>query len=159
MAETVFRRMNFMDIDRVLTVEREAFSTPWSRNAFEEEMSNNELAYYLVAELDGTIIGYAGMWIIVDEGHITNIAMLERYRGQGIGTLLVKKLMDIAVMRGVESMTLEVRVSNTAARAFYGKLGFVGRGIRRGYYTDNKEDALIMWYERKGASNASDIGN
>ena len=92
-------------------------------------------------------MGYAGMWIILDEGHITNIAVDPTYRRQGIGQGLLDELTKLAVERGAIAMTLEVRVSNAEAQSLYTKLGFVPRGIRKGYYQDNKEDALIMWRE------------
>lgn len=139
------RRMNVLDIDGVWTVEREAFTTPWSRAAFEAEMTDNDLSCYLIVEDQGQIAGYAGMWIIVDEAHVTNIALAESYRGRGWGEALVAALMEKAVERGAVSMTLEVRASNQAAQALYTKLGFAAKGKRRGYYTDNREDALIMW--------------
>jgi len=141
------RRMNFMDVDAVLKVENEAFTTPWSRAAFEAETSDNELAYYLVVDVGGVIAGYAGMWLIIDEAHVTNIALAAAYRGAGLGEQLVRALMELARERGAGSMTLEVRVSNVKAQALYTKLGFVSRGKRRNYYTDNREDALIMWCE------------
>ncbi len=141
------RRMNFMDVDAVVKVEQETFTTPWSRAAFEAETSDNELAYYLVVDDSGTIAGYAGMWLIIDEAHVTNIAMSAAYRGAGLGEKLVRALMELARERGAVSMTLEVRVSNEKAQSLYAKLGFVPRGKRRNYYTDNREDALIMWCE------------
>ncbi|WP_312198119.1 ribosomal protein S18-alanine N-acetyltransferase [Anaerospora hongkongensis] len=136
-----------MDVDAVLKVENEAFTTPWSRAAFEAETSDNELAYYLVVDVGGVIAGYAGMWLIIDEAHVTNIALAAAYRGAGLGEQLVRALMELARERGAGSMTLEVRVSNVKAQALYTKLGFVSRGKRRNYYTDNREDALIMWCE------------
>lgn len=136
-----------MDVDAVLKVENEAFTTPWSRAAFEAETSDNELAYYLVVDVGGVIAGYAGMWLIIDEAHVTNIALAAAYRGAGLGEELVRALMELARERGAVSMTLEVRVSNVKAQALYTKLGFVSRGKRRNYYTDNREDALIMWCE------------
>lgn len=136
-----------MDVDAVLKVENEAFTTPWSRAAFEAETSDNELAYYLVVDVGGVIAGYAGMWLIIDEAHVTNIALAAAYRGAGLGEQLVRALMELAQERGAVSMTLEVRVSNVKAQALYTKLGFVSRGKRRNYYTDNREDALIMWCE------------
>lgn len=142
------RRAHMGDIDGVHTVEVETFSTPWSRAAFEAEMTDNELAYYLVLELEGKAIGYAGMWLIVDEAHVTNVAISAACRGQGLGELLMKSLIDHARERGARSMTLEVRITNAIAQSLYTKLGFVKKGIRRQYYSDNKEDALIMWLDQ-----------
>lgn len=138
------RRMNEMDIDGVLAVEEQSFTTPWSRAGFVAEMKN-ELSYYLVMIESGRVIGYAGMWVIVDEAHITNVAILSEYRGRKLGEKLMYELIQHAKGRGAVSMTLEVRPTNTAAKALYEKFGFVSRGIRRNYYTDNQEDALIMW--------------
>ncbi|MCE5286443.1 MAG: ribosomal protein S18-alanine N-acetyltransferase [Pelosinus sp.] len=147
MSEFLFRRMMSLDIEGVLAVEVASFTTPWSREAFEAEIHDNELTYYLVV-IDTEkkqVIGYAGMWIIVDEAHVTNIAILPDYQGQGLGEKLLKSLMAKAKERGANSMTLEVRRSNSAARGLYAKLGFTQRGVRPGYYTETHEDALIMW--------------
>ena len=137
--------MTFLDVDGVWAVESQVFSTPWSRGAFVNEMTDNDVAYYLVLEENGVIAGYAGMWIIVDEAHVTNIAIAPDRRGNGMGERLVRALMDSARERGAVSMTLEVRQSNAAARQLYGKLGFAAQGVRRNYYADSGEDALVMW--------------
>jgi ribosomal-protein-alanine N-acetyltransferase len=134
------------DIDAVLVVENQSFSTPWSRNAFEEEI-NNELAHYLVVEDDGQLIGYGGFWIVLDEAHVTNIALLTEYRERGLGTLLLEHMILSAKMLGAASMTLEVRPSNMAARKLYSRRGFEERGIRPNYYSELGEDALIMWLD------------
>ncbi len=139
------RRMWAIDIDEVVEVERQAFTTPWSRKAFEAEMYDNDLACYLVMISSGKIIGYAGAWLILDEAHVTNIALLPQYHHQGLGECLLNELIAYVRERGAASMTLEVRVSNLSAQKLYAKLGFVQKGIRRQYYTDSKEDALIMW--------------
>lgn len=135
------------DIDQVVIVERQCFSTPWSRAAFEEEMNDNPLACYLVITVDDVVVGYAGMWIIIDEAHITNVAVLLPYRGKGLGLKLLTALMDAARERGGNSMTLEVRESNTEAQRLYRRLGFVPRGLRRQYYSDTGENAVIMWLD------------
>ncbi len=142
------RAMELADVDAVLKVEEASFVSPWSRAAFVAEVGDNDLACYLVAEADGQVIGYAGMWLIVDEAHVTNVALLPAYRGQGLGNLLMAALCGVAKAVGARRMTLEVRPSNTAAQRLYAKLGFVVRGVRPGYYTDTKEDALIMWLDR-----------
>lgn len=145
MSELKIRKMLADDIDGVLAVEHKCFTTPWSRAAFEAEEEDNNLAYYLVAETSEGIVGYAGVWIILDEAHITNIAVLPDYRAQGLGEKLLTSLIDYARSRDSVGMTLEVRVSNVVAQHLYEKLGFRSRGIRRNYYSDTKEDALIMW--------------
>ena len=142
---TGIRAMDLNDIDMVVAVEEQAFSVPWSRAAFETELDENELAHYLVAEVDGVVVGYCGMWIILDEAHLTNVAVLSEHRGKGIGHSLLTTLMGYAKVRGATCMTLEVRRSNTAAQRLYRRLGFIPRGLRRQYYTDTQEDALIMW--------------
>ena len=133
-----------MDVDGVYAVECQTFSTPWSRSSFVAEMTGNDLACYLVLDDQGTIAGFAGMWIVVDEAHVTNIALLPHYRGRGLGEKLVAALMETARQRHAALMTLVVRASNTTAQALYGKLGFLPTGRRQAYYTDNQEDAIIM---------------
>lgn len=144
MPEISIRKMLPEDIDGVAQVEQQSFLTPWSRQTFAEEMKNM-LAQYLVVETDGVIAGYAGMWVIIDEAHVTNIAILPQYRCRGLGEKLLQSLIKLAVRYGAQSMTLEVRVSNTAAQHLYYKKGFTVEGVRPNYYTDTHEDALIMW--------------
>ena len=140
-----FRRMTLKDLDRIMVIEKSSFSAPWSRNAFTGELSDNHFARYLVMVLDDEIIGYGGMWIIIDEAHVTNIAVYPPYRGKKLGERLLRCMMAVAYTEGARRMTLEVRVSNFQAKNLYHKLNFVEAGIRKGYYTDNKEDAQIMW--------------
>lgn len=139
------RTMQPGDVDAVAAIEAISFSMPWSRESFAQELEENDLAHYLVVEADGKVVGYAGMWIILDEAHVTNIAMLPEYRGLGLGEKLVSTLMEQARSLGAVCMTLEVRKSNAGAQRFYGRLGFIPRGLRRQYYTDTQEDAIIMW--------------
>ena len=142
-SEYTIRRMTMADVDGVAAVEAATFPTPWSRDAFISEMKN-VAARYLVAEKDGRIIGYAGAWIILDESHITNIAVLEAERGQGIGRKLTHGLMQYLSNLGAAYATLEVRKSNEVAQNLYKSLGFIKLGVRKRYYEDNGEDALIM---------------
>ncbi len=148
MAEISIRRMQPADIDAVLIVENQAFTTPWSRAAFESEVGDNDLAHYLVIVDDGKVIGYAGFWLVVDEAHVTNIALLSEYHGHGLGSLLLEHMILSAKVLGAVSMTLEVRPSNTAARKLYSRRGFIERGIRPNYYADLGEDAIIMWLDK-----------
>ena len=143
MSEVIIRRMTMADVDGVAAVEAATFPHPWSRDAFVSEMKN-VAARYLVAEQDGAIIGYAGAWIIIDESHITNIAVLDQYRGQGIGRRLTAGLMQYLSNLGAAYATLEVRKSNAVAQNLYVSLGFIKLGVRKRYYEDNGEDALIM---------------
>lgn len=141
------RPMVTADVDMVAEVEKQSFVVAWSRDAFQLEMEENELAHYFVAEAQGQVVGYAGMWIILDEAHITNVAVLPQYRGMGMGAALMAALMSFAVSQGVACMTLEVRQSNDVAKRLYESLGFAARGLRRQYYTDTQEDAVIMWLD------------
>ncbi|MFB1083126.1 ribosomal protein S18-alanine N-acetyltransferase [Jeotgalibacillus sp. JSM ZJ347] len=145
MDEIRFRWMKYGDIDDVLAVENASFSAPWSREAFENEMTINQFAKYLLLEVDGTVVGYCGLWLVMDEAHITNVAVVPELRGRKLGEKLMVKVMDMLRDEGVKMMTLEVRVSNYIAQSLYEKLGFLKGGIRKNYYSDNGEDALVMW--------------
>ena len=140
-----YRYMTLLDLDDIMVIEHQSFTLPWSKEAFYRELTENPYAYYIVADIDGTAIGYGGVWIVIDEAHITNIAVLTEYRGQKIGETLLTQLQNLARQQGAKTMTLEVRVSNIVAQNLYRKLGFQNGGIRKGYYTDNNEDALVMW--------------
>ncbi|AJA49570.1 putative ribosomal-protein-alanine acetyltransferase [Clostridium pasteurianum DSM 525 = ATCC 6013] len=131
-------------IDSILSIEELSFKDPWSKDAMERELNNN-FARYVVVKQQNKVIGYGGMWIILDEGHITNIAVDPKYRCIGVGKLILKSLIDICKGENVTSLTLEVRVSNIIAQNLYSKFGFISEGIRKNYYADNNEDALIMW--------------
>jgi len=138
-------KMTMKDLDEVMEVERQCFTTPWSRYSFVCELKDNQFSHYIVAKYMDKIIGYAGMWIILDEAHVTNVGVLPEYRGGGVGELLMRSLIIAAKEHGAKKMTLEVRKSNYVAQNLYSKLGFEPVGIRRGYYLDNREDAVIMW--------------
>ena len=143
MPEITIRRMTMDDVDGVYAVEIGTFVDAWSRDAFVSDMKN-PVARYLVAEQDGKIIGYAGAWVILDESHITNIAVLKEHRGQGTGKRLTHGLLQYLSNLGAAYATLEVRRSNEIAQNLYKSLGFVQLGVRKRYYADNGEDALIM---------------
>ncbi|WP_397378162.1 ribosomal protein S18-alanine N-acetyltransferase [Paenibacillus sp. YYML68] len=143
--ELHFRKMAETDVPAICEIEKESFTTPWTAAAFHNELSNNQFATYIVLELNGEIVGYGGMWLIMDEAHVTNIAIRQKYRGLKLGELLLTEMQRTASAKGALRMTLEVRPSNDVARQLYGKKGFKSVGVRRGYYTDNNEDALIMW--------------
>lgn len=153
--EPVFRTMALADVPHIVAIEREAFTAPWSAEAFINELKHNHFAKYTVMELDGAIIGYGGMWTIMDEAHVTNIAVRTPFRGRGYGELLLRQMQERAIEHGSRSMTLEVRVTNEVAQNLYRKLGFRPSGVRPRYYTDNQEDALIMWADLEGEGNAS----
>ena len=142
--ETVIRRMTREDLDAVTAIEEATFAIPWSRESFRQELERNVAARYLVAETNGRVVGYAGAWVILDESHITNIAVLEGFRGRGIGKQLTKALLQYLSNLGASYATLEVRVSNERAQHLYRSLGFVSVGKRKRYYEDNGEDAYLM---------------
>lgn len=141
----LIRRMEMKDLDDIEIVEALSFPTPWSRESFINEIKTNVFARYLVVEREGVVVGYGGMWLVVDEAHITNIAIHPDFRGHGLGEKLMRTLMLVARESGAEHMTLEVRRSNIPAQQLYEKLSFQAEGVRPGYYTDNGEDAIIMW--------------
>ncbi|MEK5176340.1 ribosomal protein S18-alanine N-acetyltransferase [Heyndrickxia sp. FSL W8-0496] len=145
MMDIQLRKATLADLDGIMEVEVQSFTLPWSREAFYNEFVKNHFAVYFVLEDKERIIGYCGVWLVVDEAHITNIAVLPEYRGQQLGELLLRSMMEFASESGAKSMTLEVRVSNTIAQSLYKKLGFFEGGIRKNYYSDNQEDALVMW--------------
>lgn len=136
--------MNKSHIDGIMEIEKDSFAIPWSRAAVEKELSNN-LAIYAVVKENDKVVGYGGMWHVVNEGHITNIAVHKDYRRKGIGNIIVNKLIEIAEEKEMIGLTLEVRKSNLPALELYRKNGFKLEGIRPEYYEDNKEDAYIMW--------------
>lgn len=144
MDEALIRPMNAGDLDAVTAIEAATFARPWSRQSFQQELERNVAARYLVAEKNGQVVGYAGAWIILDESHITNIAIMEAERGKGIGRKLTEALMQYLSNLGASYATLEVRVSNERAQHLYKSLGFVSVGKRKRYYEDNNEDAFLM---------------
>ena len=144
MSDVSIRRMEYRDVDGVHAIETATFPKPWKREDFVKEMTQNPCARYLVAEREGKIVGFAGAWIVLDEAHITNIAVSADVRGQGIGRALTASLLQYAANLGVEYVTLEVRKSNTVAQKLYASLGFEFVGVRKRYYEDNGEDALLL---------------
>ncbi|MFO7264304.1 MAG: ribosomal protein S18-alanine N-acetyltransferase [Bacillota bacterium] len=139
------RPMRLNDVDGVWEVDCAAFAHPWSKQAYYNELTMNRTAHYFVLTLDDNIVGFGGMWILVDEAHITNVAVHPQVQGRRLGWLLMVTLMMKAIALGAQRMTLEVRVSNVKAQNLYRKLGFTVTGVRPKYYSDNMEDALIMW--------------
>lgn len=140
-----FRFMTLDDVDAVVEMEQLSFTTPWPRDAFVNELTINQHAKYVVVTSNGRVIAYCGMWVILDEAHITNIAVHPQFRGRKLGEALMRQMMGVAVLYGGKRMTLEVRPSNLTARNLYAKLGFTEAGRRKNYYSDNQEDAIIMW--------------
>ena len=141
--QIIFRKMSVKDVDAVAEIEFNSFNLPWTLEDFWYETVRND-SESIVAELDGKIIAYACVWISFGDADVANIAVEKNYRGQGIGAKLFAEIIRRVKLRGVHGVTLEVRVSNTAAIKLYEKFGLRGVGVRKGYYEDG-EDALIMW--------------
>jgi ribosomal-protein-alanine N-acetyltransferase len=137
-------KMGVGDVADVHRIEAESFPTPWPDYAFKQELQTNRLAHYLVVRAGDDTIAYGGMWLMVDEAHVTTFAVLPEWRRRGVGGQLMLEMMHLAAALNARVVTLEVRLSNRAARALYGRFGFKPVGIRPRYYTDNNEDALIM---------------
>ncbi|MGQ9617361.1 MAG: ribosomal protein S18-alanine N-acetyltransferase [Candidatus Aminicenantia bacterium] len=137
------RKMRFEDIDRVVEIERKSFSNPWSRDAFIYEIES-EVSYPWVVELDNEIVGYSVHWLIIDEAHLSNIAVDPLHRGKGIGRFILEKVIESIRKKGAKFITLEVRVSNRIAIALYTRMNFKIAGIRKNYYINPVEDAFIM---------------
>lgn len=142
--QLTFRQMTQDDADAIAEIEAKSFAMPWGREDFWRE-ARNELAEYIVGELDGRIIAYAGAWVSFNQAEVMSVAVDPEFRGQGIGTILFGELIDAVKLRGATAITLEVRPSNTAAIKLYESFGLRSVGRRKGYYLDNGEDALIMW--------------
>jgi len=139
------RNMMKSDVGRVHEIECACFRTPWSKLSLLGELKNH-VAVYLVAQNEvNTIVGYGGMWVVYDEAHVTNIAVSAESRRQGIAKSLMLELMERALQRGADKMTLEVRETNVAAQTLYTQLGFVKNGFRPRYYSDTGEGAHLMW--------------
>jgi ribosomal-protein-alanine N-acetyltransferase len=140
----VIDRMTVDDLGAVQEIEGESFTTPWPPHAYRSELETNRLAHYIVARYNDRLVGFAGMWLMVDEAHITTFAVRKTWRRQGVGERLLLALLDLAQARGAREATLEVRPSNHPARRLYEKYGFALVGVRRRYYSDDNEDALIL---------------
>lgn len=167
-------KMTLSDVPEVAALEKMIFSMPWSARAFEYELQYNPMAHFFVVRLARTdtshvehspqnsergndankdcsarkILGYGGFWLILDEAHICTLGVHPDWRRRGIGELLLTHLIDEAIALHAAVLTLEVRVSNIAAQNLYQKYGFMAAGLRKRYYSDNNEDALIMTTER-----------
>ena len=143
MADVIIRQAGPADAKDIYEIEKICFPDPWSMDSIKFELEENPRAFYVVAEHTGKVVGYAGLWWIEDEGHITNVAVTKSRRGEGIGEALMRALMQYAANLGVQYMTLEVRKTNLIAQGLYRKLHFIQLGVRKRYYEDNGEDALL----------------
>lgn len=145
MSDLVVRKAEAEDVEAIENLEKQCFATPWSYDSLYKDIVENKLALYIVAEVDGELAGYAGVWRIVDEGHITNVAVAPEHRRQHLASIILATMFDVTAEEGIKKYTLEVRAGNTGAIKLYEGLGFSAEGIRPGYYEDNGEDAVLMW--------------
>lgn len=150
-AEGVFiRAARLEDAEDMALIDELCSTIPWMKESFEREIEENKIALYLVAATDEEVVGYMGLWRVADEGHITNVAVAPKFRRMRIASALMETMFDVCGAEGVMDYTLEVRVSNEPAQELYKKHGFKGVGVRKDYYFDDHEDALIMWRMTSG---------
>ncbi len=142
--EVVIAEMAESDLDEVLAIERESFPSAWSRESYEREVRNRN-SYYFTARYGRGLVGYFGMWVVVDEAHITTLAVHPQWRRKGLGRRLLDLVIDVARRQGASRVTLEVREGNGPAIAMYRKSGFETKGILPGYYGDTRENGVVMW--------------
>ena len=138
------RRAMIEDAKEIFAIEMECFSVPWSLDSIETELLNEDKKLYYVVEDTNGVVGYAGAWLVYDEGQITNIAIRPSARRQGFGAKLTSALIEECFKRGMHEIFLEVRISNLSALSLYRQLGFTVKGMRKNYYSEPKEDAYIM---------------
>lgn len=143
-APVLVEPMRMADIPQVLEVERLSFSAPWPAFAFQQELTANRLARYVVARVEGRVVGFGGIWLMVDDAHITTFGVHPDFRRRGIGRRLLLALAELSIGLGAARMTLEVRVGNLVAQGLYTSFGFTIAGRRPRYYSDDGEDAFIM---------------
>ena len=144
MSNLEIREFNINDIEELYEVELTSFTDPWSKESFKDEL-NNEIAHYLVGSINNKVVAYIGAWFILDEAHITNVAVKSDFRRQKIAKQLITAFIVLAKKHQITSITLEVRASNIPAQSLYQQFGFEKQGLRKRYYADNNDDAIIMW--------------
>ncbi|GAA0496718.1 ribosomal protein S18-alanine N-acetyltransferase [Salinibacillus aidingensis] len=145
MSDVSIRPMRISDLHQIINIEQKTFNTPWDEGSFKSELEQNKFAHYYVIEDEGIPFGYCGLWVVYESAQITNIAILPEYRGNNYGQELFSYALDEARALQAREMSLEVRTSNIIAQKMYRKFGFVPVGIRKNYYIDNHEDAIVMW--------------
>lgn len=141
--EIEITRMRESDLEQVVAIEKISYPSPWPESAFASELSKERTCYYLVAKHGEQVAGYSGMWVTLDEGHVTTLAVHPEFRRQRIASRLLLQNFNEAYKRNLHCLTLEVRITNEAAKSMYQKFGLQKRGYRKGYYLDNNEDAEI----------------
>jgi [ribosomal protein S18]-alanine N-acetyltransferase len=155
MTRVELRRLEMRDLTAIENIERASYPTPWSRSMFASELAKpSSICLGAFDPETKALVGYLVISRYVDAWHVMNVAVVPEHRRRGIATMLLERLFEVTAGRGRRGYTLEVRVSNAEAIALYGRLGFKPRGVRRGYYTDNREDALIMWKDPIGELDA-----
>ncbi|MDQ2663168.1 MAG: ribosomal protein S18-alanine N-acetyltransferase [Candidatus Eremiobacteraeota bacterium] len=137
--------MDETDIREVVRIEAQSFSTTWPADAFVRELHENKLAHYFIGRFEDRAVAYGGLWVILEDSHVTTIAVDPGFRGRKFGEVMLLKLLDEAIERGASWITLEVRETNVVAQNLYRKYGFTVVSTRKGYYSDNDENALVMW--------------
>jgi ribosomal-protein-alanine N-acetyltransferase len=153
--EVVVTPMRRRHLRGVLRIEHRVYPRPWSLGLYMSELALPSTRVYLVARVGSTVVGYTGLMAVGEDGHITTVAVDPLWHRRGVATRLLLALFDQAIGRGVQNVTLEVRMSNAAAQAMYQRFGFAPAGVRRGYYVDNAEDAMVMWAH--GIDDASEV--
>ena len=143
MSNLEIREFNINDIEELYEVELTSFTDPWSKESFKDEL-NNEIAHYLVGSINNKVVAYIGAWFVLDEAHITNVAVKSDFRRQKIAKQLITAFIVLAKKHQITSITLEVRASNIPAQSLYQQFGFEKQGLRKRYYADNNEDAIIL---------------
>lgn len=133
------------DVRNVVIIEQQVFTRPWSPSLYLSELAQSDTRSYVVARCKGKVVGYGGLMVVVGEGHITTIAVAPNWQGRHIGMALLYRLAGEARAKGAGALTLEVRMSNKAAQALYYQFGFAPAGVRKNYYAEVNEDALVMW--------------
>lgn len=144
MRRTEILPMEEKHLPEILAIEKQSNPSAWSESGFRSELSNPQ-AHYFVALQKSAVVGYAGYWSVIDEAHITNVAVSPDHRREGIGRSLIQFLLKDAVKRGIRCATLEVRAGNAAAISLYESMGFVACGVRKHYYPVDRSDAVVMW--------------
>lgn len=147
--ELELRRLELQDLDAIESIERASYRAPWSRSMFASELAKPSSLSFGAVDENGALVGYVVLSRYVDAWHVMNVAVAPERRRQGIASALLQRLLEVTRDDPLRGFTLEVRVSNTAAIQLYERFGFRSKGVRRGYYTDNREDALIMWRETR----------
>ena len=151
MLELELRRLELGDLDAIERIERASYPTPWSRSMFASELAKPSSLSFGAVDETGTLVGYLVLSRYVDAWHVMNVAVDPERRRQGIASALLHRLLELTKDDALRGYTLEVRTSNLGAISLYERFGFRRRGVRRGYYTDNREDALIMWRDAEPA--------